>query len=212
MRGDINVAYIYKITNKINQKIYIGKTETSIEKRFKQHCQDAFRERNEKRPLYAAMRKYGIENFKIECIEETDNPEEREVYWIKYYHSFHNGYNATLGGDGKHYLDHDLILQLIKERKTYKEIMQIVKCSEDSIRNIAQKNGYTVQMGTAKRVTGVNIKTQQVIVHDSCAAAARWLVQNNYTYSNPRDISSRISQVCRGIRKTAYGFKWEWYD
>ena len=35
MRGDINVAYIYKITNKINQKIYIGKTETSIEKRFK---------------------------------------------------------------------------------------------------------------------------------------------------------------------------------
>lgn len=41
------MAYIYQITNDINQKIYIGKTECSIEKRFKEHCWDAFRERNE---------------------------------------------------------------------------------------------------------------------------------------------------------------------
>ena len=56
-------AYIYKITNNINNKIYIGKTNLTIEKRFKEHCRDAFRERNEKRPLYAAMRKYGIQKF-----------------------------------------------------------------------------------------------------------------------------------------------------
>ena len=45
------MAYIYQIINDINQKIYVGKTEFSIEKRFKEHCQDAFKGRNEKRPL-----------------------------------------------------------------------------------------------------------------------------------------------------------------
>lgn len=49
------MAYIYQIVNDINQKIYVGKTEFSIEKRFKEHCQDVFRERNEKRPLYSAI-------------------------------------------------------------------------------------------------------------------------------------------------------------
>lgn len=44
------MSYIYKIINDINDKIYVGKTEFSIEKRFKEHCADAFRERNEKRP------------------------------------------------------------------------------------------------------------------------------------------------------------------
>ena len=74
------MAYIYKIVNDINDKVYIGKTENSIEKRFKEHCKDAFRNRNEKRPLYSAMRKYGIEKFHIELIEKTNIPEEREIF------------------------------------------------------------------------------------------------------------------------------------
>ena len=65
------MGYIYKISNTINDKVYIGKTAFSIEKRFKEHCQDAFKEHNEKRPLYSAMRKYGVEHFHIELIEET---------------------------------------------------------------------------------------------------------------------------------------------
>ena len=82
------MAYIYKITNNINGKIYIGKTEFSVEKRFREHCLDYKKERFEKRPLYSAMNKYGIENFSVETIEETDNPEEREKYWIEYFGSF----------------------------------------------------------------------------------------------------------------------------
>jgi predicted GIY-YIG superfamily endonuclease len=54
------MAYIYEIYNDINDKVYIGKTECSIEKRFKQHCQEAFKQRSFDRPLYRAMRKYGI--------------------------------------------------------------------------------------------------------------------------------------------------------
>ena len=99
------MAYIYQIQNDINGKIYVGKTEFSIEKRFKEHCRDYKKEHCEKRPLYAAMRKYGIEHFHISLLEETDDPEEREKYWIEKLDSFKNGYNATTGGDGKKYID-----------------------------------------------------------------------------------------------------------
>ena len=118
------MAYIYEIINDVNDKVYIGKTEFSIEKRFKEHCRDAFRERCEKRPLYAAMRKYGIEHFHVELIEETDNPEEKEIYWIKKMQSFKNGYNATLGGDGKKYIDYNLVIA------TYNELKDITKTAK----------------------------------------------------------------------------------
>jgi group I intron endonuclease len=66
------MAYIYMITNEINGKVYVGKTEESIQKRFVEHCADSKKERNKNRPLYRAMNKYGVENFTIHLLEETD--------------------------------------------------------------------------------------------------------------------------------------------
>ena len=79
------MAFIYKITNDVNEKVYIGKTLRSVEKRWKEHIQDSKREHTENRPLYRAMNKYGIDNFHIETIEECSDElvEEREVFWIK---------------------------------------------------------------------------------------------------------------------------------
>ena len=62
------MPYIYKITNDINNKIYIGKTLHAIEHRFKEHCKDSKKRQNEKRPLYSAMNKYGIEHFHISIL------------------------------------------------------------------------------------------------------------------------------------------------
>lgn len=104
------MGYIYKITNDINGKIYIGKTEYfNPYDRWKDHLRDYKKERCEKRPIYDAMNKYGEEHFYFEIIEETDNLEEREIYWInelRTYIGFEDckGYNATLGGDGKSYI------------------------------------------------------------------------------------------------------------
>jgi hypothetical protein len=49
------------------------------------------------------MNKYGNEHFHIEEVEECplEILSEREKYWIKYFFSYENGYNATMGGDGK---------------------------------------------------------------------------------------------------------------
>ena len=54
------MAYIYVIKNDINDKVYIGKTQKSIQERFKKHIQDSKRKCCEKRPLYNAINKYGI--------------------------------------------------------------------------------------------------------------------------------------------------------
>ena len=95
------MTYIYKITNQINNKIYIGKT-INIEKRWKRHIYLA--RTGFKRHLYDAMRKYGINNFIIEIIEVCKNQDSntRERYWIEYYKSYDKniGYNKSFGGEG----------------------------------------------------------------------------------------------------------------
>lgn len=93
---------IYKIENLLNGKIYIGQS-IQIEKRFEQHKKTAYarKDRNYNNLIYKAIRKYGLENFAFEIIEEVpDNQDldEREIYWISYYNSYKNGYNMTPGG------------------------------------------------------------------------------------------------------------------
>ena len=69
------MGYIYCITNLINGKQYVGKTTSTIEERFREHCSDSKKERCERRPLYNAMNKYGIENFVVEELIECPNDE-----------------------------------------------------------------------------------------------------------------------------------------
>lgn len=97
---------IYKITNKINQKVYIGKSN-NIENRWKYHQTRYLQEKEYNKPLYRAFRKYGINNFSFEILEEIDNniydiiSNEREIFWINYFNSYGElGYNGTHGGDG----------------------------------------------------------------------------------------------------------------
>lgn len=213
------MAYIYQITNDINSKIYIGKTEFSIEKRFKEHCADAFKERNEKRPLYSAMRKYGIEHFHIELIEETDNPEEREVYWIEQKRSFKNGYNATLGGDGKRYLDYDLIIASYKEIQSVKDTAIKLGISADSISNILHANNIPVitssdviQKKYGKIVNMYDLENTFLRTFPSVNAAAKYMVENHLTGCKMTTIKQHITEVCSGRRKTAAKYKWKYSE
>lgn len=209
------MAYIYKITNDVNNKIYIGKTEFSIEKRFKEHCKDAFRERCEKRPLYSAMKKYGINHFHIELVEETNEPEEREKYWIEYFGSFKYGYNATMGGDGKKYLDYDLVVATYNELQEIQATADKLNISRDSVRNILQNNQVKI-----KNSQEINLNKYGNVIN-------QYDLQGNYlnTYPSARaaaiaikginhspGVISHISDVCKNKRKTAYKFIWRYAD
>ena len=206
------MAYIYKITNDINDKIQIGKTESSIEKRFKEHCKDSKKERNEKRPLYDAMNKYGIEHFHAELVEETDNPEEREKYWIEYYGSFKYGYNATKGGDGKSYIDYDLVVAVYKETQNQKETakkLNIDRCTVKKILNI--KHVQTIknvsQILRQKVVHQYDLKGNYITSYASLTEAVKAI--GKYTPTSKKGAISHISDVCKGKRKSAYGYKWK---
>ena len=88
---------IYKIENLITHHVYIGQSK-DIYRRYHFHHKYDYKKLDFQ--LYKAMRKYGIENFSIVVLElcEESKLDEREVFWISYYDSYHNGYNATSGG------------------------------------------------------------------------------------------------------------------
>jgi group I intron endonuclease len=88
------------LQNLVNGKVYVGQTK-SPPKRKATHFYNA--RRGIARPLYAAIRKYGVENFSFEvleeCIDEVVN--DREQHWVAHFDSFNpeKGYNLTNGGN-----------------------------------------------------------------------------------------------------------------
>jgi group I intron endonuclease len=93
---------IYKITNKLDNKIYIGQTLQNVSKRWIQHKSDA-RARKDHSVIHRAMNKHGIENFEITTITECRSLEEmndKEQYFIALLKSLvPAGYNVSLGGE-----------------------------------------------------------------------------------------------------------------
>jgi group I intron endonuclease len=217
------MPYIYKITNKINDKCYIGKTCLTIQERFKQHCSDCLKRNEEHRPLYKAMQKYGFQNFSIELIEECDVEKlsDRETYWINYYNSYHYGYNATYGGDGTVLYDYSKIYDLWKSGITQAKIAQILNCDAETIANAL--NNYNVshqerlkqgRKAISKSVLMINKTTNEVIqIFSSTREAAKHLIKEfNLNPLSEGGYSTHISEVCRGKRKTCNGFKWKYAD
>lgn len=93
---------IYKATNKINNKVYIGQTIKSLQERIYAHVYRAKKSLNITHTHFInAIRKYGENNFIWEVIDSGENQEElnqKESYWIKYYNTIENGYNIQEGG------------------------------------------------------------------------------------------------------------------
>ena len=145
---------IYIIKNNINSKVYIGKTQYSIEQRFKEHCNDYLKREEENRPLYDAMKKYGVENFYIELIEDNISDQEineKEIFYIKQYNSYigfenSNGYNATLGGDGKKYKNWNLqeIIDLYNNGNSCATIAKQLDLDSSYICKLLNNNGIKV--------------------------------------------------------------------
>lgn len=107
------MGYIYIIRNTANDKVYIGQTIDTLQRRMNKHRSEARRyargmvdaELRNKRgtcsKLYNAMNAYGINNFYIETLEEMDNDllNGIEMQYISKYNAVAQGYNLKLGGD-----------------------------------------------------------------------------------------------------------------
>ena len=163
------------------------------------------------------MNKYGIEHFHIEQLEECDDSivNEREVYWIKFYNSYHNGYNATYGGEGRPEYDGNELYKLYSSGMRLKEIAELKHCDIGTVSRHLQARGIDTNKDLEKRNRELygkkcrGIKDNTIIEFDTMMDAARYVVNNKLSVDNLGGIQSHIGQVCNGKRKTAYGFRWQ---
>ena len=155
------------------------------------------------------MRKYGIENFHIELIEETTNPEEREKYWIEYLGTYKNGYNATLGGDGKHYLDYDLIIQKYKELQNIKEVARVLNYDYSGVRKILKQNNIPIKNSDDVVRDKINKKVGQYSLDGELIQIFPSLQKAGQFFGKD---SKHISHCANGDRKTAYGYIWKFIE
>ena len=119
------MGYIYKITNSINGRVYIGQTRRNVRTRWREHIYYSYHQAKHYHAiLHAAIRKYGKEAFEVSIIEECENDRlnEREIYWIKQYNSIKEGYNISRGGDGGSSVDGEEIFSLWQSGLCAKEI------------------------------------------------------------------------------------------
>lgn len=126
------MAYIYKITNTVNGKVYIGQTRYTVEWRWHTHLYATYNEiaGDHNTLLHKAIRKYGIDAFLVETIDECDSSElnDKEIFWIKHFNSYDSdyGYNMTLGGSGLNLYSDEEILKLWNAGYAASEIARLM--------------------------------------------------------------------------------------
>ena len=94
---------IYLIENLVNQKKYVGKTQTTALSRLRRHITEA--RRGSSYAIHCAIRKYGEQSFRVSVLDVATTKEElskKEQYWIDCLQTTNKtiGYNCTKGGDG----------------------------------------------------------------------------------------------------------------
>ena len=149
---------IYKITNLINNQVYIGQS-IHIEERIRQHKTEYMKKGSEN-SLYSAIRYYGLDNFKFEIIEAC-SPEalnEKEIYWINYYNSFENGYNLTPGGQAR-FFNHNDFYELWDAGYSVGEISEKLKVGHTTVQNYLKGyNNYNASESHKRGGKKINVK------------------------------------------------------
>ena len=194
MRG-----FIYKITNTINGKSYIGQTIQNVKERFYQHCATKCSKAVSNMAIHRAIKKYGKSNFTVEVIEEIDsaNLNDRERYWIKYYNSYNNGYNSTKGGqDGcKSFKDLD-VESIIKEYNTGKSLRTlgtIFKVDKQTIKDLLIR--HNVELRTT-RTYKLSQEDREEILGEFTSGLSRKEIMIKWNISK-----SYLSQLINGYRR-----------
>lgn len=192
-------GFIYKITNKINGKVYIGQTIQNVKERFYQHCAIRCDRKVLNMAIHKAIFKYGKKNFTIEVIEEIEstNLNDREKYWIQYYDSYSNGYNSTIGGQEgiKQYknLDTKSIISEYNKGKSLREVGNIFNVDKQTIKDLLIRNDIKLR---TTRTYKLSQECRKSIINDFNLGVSRRDIISKWGISK-----SYLSQLINGYRR-----------
>lgn len=213
---------IYKITNLVNNKVYIGQTIKTLNKRWKNHL-DAAR-KNDHKHLYQAINYYGKDNFKIEIIDDAatiDELNRKENYWVNYYNSLNptKGYNNIDGGKANP-MNYNLVKEYHKQKMRSNEVK--VKIS-NAIKQIRKEKGFSEEtrkkislklkgnkhfkgkkrtleairktsQSLYKQVYCIDINGNKIKEFNSVIDAAKWWFDNGYKRNKWQSLSNKIKE------------------
>lgn len=201
---------IYKLVNKVNNKVYIGRSK---------NLKDIWESYNgliasEREILMEEIKKYGSRNFEFSVLEECDESKlaERENYYMNFYKInieldfikekvkksaavFSSSLNSDSNVKNKKKINKGLRSHIEKMRNDPEYRAQMVEKYKKN-----RPNAISINM--LDKVTGAVVKTFPKIMD-----GAAW-IRENTTYEKA-DYAT-INKICKGQGKTAYGYKWEY--
>lgn len=207
------MGIIYRITNLINGKQYIGKTINTITERWNKHCYEAFTPQNKGYNflIHKAIRKYGKDNFIIEEIYSCEDSElnEKEQDFIQKYNTLlPNGYNMTLGGEGSIKISREKIYKLWDNGLSSAAIKKELNISSNTVLLVlnqyenynSEENNKRIIKSRQKTVYQYS-KDKSILLHiyESIKDAAKMMGDKNPTL---------ITKCCHQKKPSAYGFYW----
>ena len=206
---------IYKITNLINEKAYIGQTIKTADQRWKEHLSHIFgqHENDKNKHLYRAMRKYGVENFKFEVLQDNietyEQLDKAEIYWIDYYNTFLYGYNETQGGQKYHsYLPNKDIINDYLQTKSARKTAANFGLDHSTVDNILNVNG--VPRFSHREAVGkkIGIKKENFYQEfNSVKDCAEWFANQDFCRTSKAESVRTSLKAARRENKTYYGFE-----
>ena len=213
---------LYKITNSVNDKVYIGQTKNSLLWRFNSHCS----KQSYCTKLKHATSKYGKQNFIIEQIDHAHSREEadnKERYWIEYYKATEDafGYNILKGGHKAESINRKKVICLETNEvfESVTEVAKKLKCKTiETIARVCRGERPTFQGNhyafldendrpildnirfDAKRSHKKTLCVETGIVFEDSKKASDWLKVSR----------NAVSMCCRGLCETCGGYHWKY--
>lgn len=214
MKNNVIYGYKKKSSNKI---VYVGQTQ-NLEYRHRQHVQyDPYNENNPEYnyPLSRGIRKYGPEEYELVILEEVDNKEqlnEREIWWIKHYNTYFDGYNQSLGGVNPvipifNQDKIDLIICMLKNLEySFQDICDATGVSMTQVYNIntgkrRSQEGieYPIRPNNAKGTQGLKFDQEQNRqIHEILLHSPKTISQIARDFNCTR---TTIERICKGKTK-----------
>lgn len=199
---DKRIGTIYKVTNKLNGKVYIGQTIMDIRDRWYRHCALNKGNPSEQNMLIKkAILKYGKENFEVSVIEKVPREQlnEREKYWISFYNSTETGYNILSGGQDSTKppkLSEQQIIEITeqyKSGKSLRELASLYHVDKGTIKNYLVIQG--IKIDSNKKVRKFSDEDIQKI-RELAKTLSRQEIMYRYKISHSY-LSQILSKQCR---------------